>query len=65
MTCTSGRTGHGEFTYASDGYKGFFEMTDPARPGKHRTDYEAKFLGADCGAVKPLVLPPEGAGKKG
>jgi len=65
MKCANGRTGHGEFTYASDGYKGWFETTDPARPGKHRTEYDAKFLGTDCGSVRPLVLPAEVAGKKG
>lgn len=60
MTCKNGRTGHGEFTVTPDSVKGFFEGSDPSHPGKMRMEQSGRWLGADCGAVKPL-----GAASKG
>jgi hypothetical protein len=64
MSCQDGRKGKGEFVMATpDSYTGKFEMSDPKRPGDaFKMEHSARFLGADCGQVKPVVLPPAGKG---
>lgn len=57
MTCKNGRSGHGEFTVTPDSIKGVYEGTDPARPGKMRVEQSGRWLGADCGSIKPLAMP--------
>jgi Protein of unknown function (DUF3617) len=54
FSCKDGAQGKGEFTYASDkAYSGWIESQGKsAKPS--RMTVSAKWLGADCGAVKPF-----------
>ncbi len=52
--CQDGRRGKGEFVHKGDSYRGFIEATDPRRPGTMRMEHEGRWIGADCGTVKPV-----------
>jgi hypothetical protein len=60
MQCDDGRTGHGEFTFTAESYRGYVEMSDPRRPGKRRVEQEGRWLGTDCGDVRPPGPVPGG-----
>ncbi|MEP6790421.1 MAG: DUF3617 domain-containing protein [Ramlibacter sp.] len=60
-TCTNPpSTGEGEYTFlGAEGYKGKMTVTSSAR-GKQQTmtmEGSGKWLGADCGTIKPYTMP--------
>lgn len=56
MTCPDGRRGTGEITFTSDkAWEGRGEFVDPGAGGKvMKVSYSSRWLGSDCGAVKPV-----------
>jgi hypothetical protein len=61
FTCTNPRTtGEGEVNFSgSDSYKMKMNITSEGsgKPETVRMDASARWVGADCGNVKPLVMP--------
>jgi hypothetical protein len=62
-TCTTPpSSGEGEMTFTSpEAYSMKMAITSNARgkPEKMNMEASGKWLGADCGTVKPIVLPPK------
>ena len=60
MACTDGRSGTGEFVYASpERYSGWMEMRNPSNLGASagRIEMTGRRLGDDCGDIKPIAPP--------
>jgi hypothetical protein len=57
--CSNGASGDGDITYSGDSYVSKMNITTP-RNGKNETltiNGTGKYLGANCGDVKPFALP--------
>ena len=55
--CEDGSFGTGEWTFESkEKYKGAMKMTS-SKGKKSEIKHEAKFISANCGSVKPLLMP--------
>jgi hypothetical protein len=61
FTCTNpASSGEGQFTFAGDTaytMKMKVNNTSPGAPKTTTVDTSAKWLAADCGAIKPMVMP--------
>lgn len=67
FTCTKPEsTGEGQFTFAGDSAYTMKMKVNSMVQGKAQTstiDASGKWLGADCGAIKPVQMPPTAAAK--
>lgn len=64
LSCPDGRTGHGEFVHAGESYKGFVETVEPGTGRKMRMEHVGRWVGSDCGNVKPVEVPTGAARKR-